>query len=326
MKKIFATISMFMMIVGCGSDSSTVSVASVDTAATVSETAKDLPACNDQNKGKLSYVSETNELFYCSGTEWISIAHDTETRDTVYVFDTLNIVEKTLDSLYVGNAGYLKNACTAETDTANYHVLKITCGSSTFHVENKYAYLTAPVYGDTLVDSRDNKKYKTVIIGTQTWMAENLQYEMDGSRCVSDSAGYCEKYGRVYMLDAALNACPAGWHLPTRDEYGILYKFVDGHNGEYSGTSDLISREGWSGTNYDTFGFSILPAGFVTRFGTAYIGQYAEFWTVPDTSPTSYLCWVKENGTFTKTGTFLNAYNTCEPDTYMSVRCLKDAK
>lgn len=317
---------MLMMIAGCSSDPTTVSVSSVNTAASVTETEKDLPACDDQNKGKISYVSETNELFYCSGSEWTSISRDSETRDTVYVFDTLNIIQKTLDSLYVGNAGFLKNACTAETDTANYHVLKITCDSSTFHVENKYAYLTAPVYGDTLVDARDNKKYKTVIIGQQTWMAENIKYEMSGSMCVEDTGDYCEKYGRVYNLNAAMGACPLGWHLPTREDYRILYNFVNDHNGGYSATSDLISREGWSGTNYDTFGFSILPAGYMTATKHAYVGKFAMFWTVPETMPTSYLCWVKENGNYTADGTFLDKYNTCNPDDYLSVRCLKDAK
>lgn len=322
MKKLFVSISMLMMIAGCSSDPTTVSVSAVNTAASVTETEKDLPACDDQNKGKISYVSETNELFYCSGSEWTSIARDSETRDTVYVFDTLNIIQKTLDSLYVGNAGFLKNACTAETDTANYHVLKITCDSSTFHVENKYAYLTAPVYGDTLVDARDNKKYKTVIIGQQTWMAENIKYEMSGSMCVKDTGDYCEKYGRVYNLNAAMGACPAGWHLPTREEFSILYNFVDDHNGGYSATSDLVSREGWTGANHDTFGFSILPAGYMSSSKHPYIGRYALFWTDPDAL--SRLCWVKENGNYTANGTFLDKYNTCNPDDYLSVRCLKN--
>lgn len=329
MKRNYLFVLSLLWVVGCSDDSST-ELIPVQARAMVSETQKNLPKCDVQNEGRVAFVVDSGELFYCLDGAWNSSIQDAETRDSLFVFESYHIEKTVIDSVYIGgNAGFIKNECTAEPDTTNYHVTKVSCGESEFYVENRLAHKLSTKYGDDLVDPRDKKKYKTVIIGEQTWMAENLQYEVDGSTCLSDSAGYCEKYGRVYNLDAALVACPNGWHLPSREEINALIKFVDAHNGGYSATQDLVARDVWKSgeTAYDVFGFSILPAGYRSELGTAYTGQFAGFWATPNTDIRSDMCWLKEHGGIysgNSNSTLLERNTTCDERTQLSVRCLKN--
>ena len=97
---------------------------------------------------------------------------------------------------------------------------------------------------DVVIDTRDGKVYKTIQIGSQTWMAENMNYEKTGSYCYDDDPANCEKYGRLYTWGAALNACPEGYHLPTAEEFATLISNVGGE--EIAGKM-LKSSTGWGG-------------------------------------------------------------------------------
>lgn len=130
-----------------------------------------------------------------------------------------------------------------------------------------------------LVDERDHQEYKTVKIGKQVWMAENLNYETKESYCYNDSAEYCAKYGRLYKWNAALNVCPSGWHLPTRNEGVTLFNSVGGLD---TAAKMLKSVDGWTenGSGTDSFGFTALAVGDRDEFN-AYEneGRFTGFWT-----------------------------------------------
>ena len=82
---------------------------------------------------------------------------------------------------------------------------------------------------ETFTDSRDGKTYKTVKIGNQTWMAENLNFTTaEGSWCYDDDTVNCNKYGRLYSWETARDVCPAGWHLPSKAEFETLLSNVGG--------------------------------------------------------------------------------------------------
>ena len=131
----------------------------------------------------------------------------------------------------------------------------------------------------TMTDSRDGKVYRTIKIGNQVWMAENLNFKTDGSYCYNDSAKYCTKYGRLYSWSAANKACPDGWHLPTIDEFKTLFDAV----GEQStAANNLKSASVWNndGNGKDDYSFTALPAGIRYSKGNyKYVGDHANFWS-----------------------------------------------
>ena len=80
----------------------------------------------------------------------------------------------------------------------------------------------------TFVDRRDGQRYswKKMKDG-KVWMTENLNYKMTNSYCYNDKESNCEKYGRLYKLAVAKEACPIGWHLPIQLEWDniiFIYK------------------------------------------------------------------------------------------------------
>lgn len=170
----------------------------------------------------------------------------------------------------------------------------------------------------TMKDSRDGQTYKTVKIGKQVWMAENLNYETENSYCYEDDPANCEKYGRLYEWDAALNACPSGWHLPTSEEFRTLISNV---GGEETAGKMLKSMIGWgeNGNGVDAFGFNVLPAGgrdICGHFVNA--GKSAYFWSATgiDEDYAYYLGLI-----YSDEDAFLGSHLK---DDANSVRCLRD--
>ena len=131
-----------------------------------------------------------------------------------------------------------------------------------------------------------NHPCRTVVMPDgKTWMAENLNYEIEISWCYNDSPDSCAKYGRLYPWAEAKAVCPKGWHLPSRDEWGGLAKSAGG-TGDY-GANDtagkkLKSTSGWNsdGNGTDDFGFSALPGGFGggARGGFVNVGEFGSWW------------------------------------------------
>jgi uncharacterized protein (TIGR02145 family) len=108
------------------------------------------------------------------------------------------------------------------------------------------------------------QSYKTVKLGPQTWMAENLNINTKDSWCYENKSEKCSSYGRLYTWEAAMRACPAGWHLPSIVEFKTLFYMV---GGEKEAGLKLKSRYGWYqltdtyGNGVDTYGFSVIPTG-----------------------------------------------------------------
>ena len=126
----------------------------------------------------------------------------------------------------------------------------------------------------SFTDTRDGKIYKTVKIGNQVWMAENLNYDAgEGSWCYDNNAENGMKYGRLYTWDAARRAVPKGWHLPSEEEYKTLLKNLGGSD---SVAYKQIIQGGISG-------FNALFGGWRSDDGNFYnVGKEIYFWSTTE--------------------------------------------
>lgn len=170
---------------------------------------------------------------------------------------------------------------------------------------------------ESFKDSRDGQIYKTIRIGEQVWMAENLNFKADESYCHGDNEDHCSNFGRLYTWSAAMESCPDGWHLPSDKDWTLLLTTV---GGQISGGKILKSASGWLslGNGTDDYGFSGIPAG--VRFDNGNYNSdsaYTFFWSS------------KEDNAENAYGLFLQYYseradlNSGLKKSGFSVRCVK---
>lgn len=140
-------------------------------------------------------------------------------------------------------------------------------------------------------DERDKQKYRTVKINGHEWLADNLNYKSEGSYCYKDSDDQCQIYGRLYTWDAAKKACPAGFRLPTHEDYESLWTAA---GADYNAAYLLKASYGWSGgtDGNDTLGFGAMPAGNRFDDGTyGNISKFAFFWSDEEESEDKAYLW-----------------------------------
>jgi uncharacterized protein (TIGR02145 family) len=183
------------------------------------------------------------------------------------------------------------------------------------------------VYG-ALIDSRDGKIYRTVTIGSQTWMAENLNYDTTGSVCYNNKESNCERYGRLYNWNTVMagsstsssnpsgiqGICPSGWHVPSDAEWTALMNIV----GSSAGTK-LKSTSGWSsgGNGMDDCGFSALPGG---GCGSSFFfaGSHGFWWSATERGASS--AWYRDMYYLSDDVYRVNNYKTY----LFALRCVSD--
>ncbi len=193
------------------------------------------------------------------------------------------------------------------------------------HAISSSAVKNSIVYG-SLVDNRDGQIYKTVTIGSQIWMAENLNYKMANRNELDDNLiDDSKEYGRLYKWIEAIEACPVGWHLPTEVELGSLIEYV---GGKKRAGDKLKTVSGWnkwgyknnegvwmeySGGGSDAYGFSMLPGVRPGEMGCIWSS------TVDNNNDEVYyydMCMFNKGDSVSLSGSFI--------DVEKSVRCLKD--
>lgn len=170
------------------------------------------------------------------------------------------------------------------------------------------------------VDSRDKQKYRTVKIADRTWLADNLNYRMEGSFCYKDDDSQCDVYGRLYTWNAAMKACPVGWHLPTHEDFQSLWD-ATGVDADFNAGYWIKSSYGWSGdTNgNDTLKFGAMPAG--NRFEDETYGniyKFGFFWSNEEFSAENAYLW------YLTSKSMAFGFTKQSKDYAVSVRCVKN--
>ena len=212
-----------------------------------------------------------------------------------------------------------------------------------------------PVYCENvpdgmLCDKRDGQMYRLVAIGSQTWMAQNLNYGAENSWCYDNENENCKVYGRLYSWTSAMDlpakfaeesasselhkehrgVCPEGFHMPTSADMKALIAYMKKHNKhdrEKIGTllkmkfSWMHSEEWPDGT--DRFGFGAMAGGFKNAKGVfKEMGKDADFWVAEESrTPSHAPYW----NLYYDNDSFLGDYSKNKKYAY-SVRCLKNKK
>ena len=265
-----------------------------------------LSACDDSSSAG-GDETETSALSSAEGQEDVSSSSE-KSSSSSSVKDTEPAEESSSSTKEIKNSSDSKSSSSVKSDDSSsstetpksyaeanimpsgtYDCSKYNCFSTEYLNQE---FLEAGKYGEIL-DERDNQVYKTIQIGDQIWMAQNLNYSVYKSTCYGNESENCAKSGRLYTWAAAIDSvalyddgngvdcgydktctlpekvqgiCPVGWHLPNNDEWRTLFNEV---GGESSAGYVLKAQHGWAnnGNGVDSFGFSALPAGYRSLYG-----------------------------------------------------------
>ena len=137
-----------------------------------------------------------------------------------------------------------------------------------------FVFNTFSQVSGNFTDKRDGKTYETIKIGNQIWMAENLAFKLDTGCWVYNDDETNVVLGYLYNWEAALEACPSGWHLPSDNEWTIITNYL-GNKYDAGGKMKTIKywQEPNSGASNESL-FNALPAGFYYR---AYYVQLSDY-------------------------------------------------
>ena len=208
-------------------------------------------------------------------------------------------------------------------------------------------------YGE-LLDVRDNQVYRTVKIGDQVWMAQNLNYDVGDTtpdyrfntvyRKAPNVEDSLAKFGRAYTWIQAVDTteycndsscyfpnsmlprrgiCPEGWHVPSERDWKILEKFVDLNNDDEDMAISLKAANTWqpyteATLGKDRFGFSALP--FEPKMSTMYPLMTVQYWSSNEDLENAYYVNVRELGYYRPEF----AKNKASKTSRAALRCLQD--
>ena len=341
---------------------------------------EDFKVCNQKREGQYALASKEDILYACSDEEWIPVESGDVSSSSGKEANSSSSKPKSSDSgkdvessSSVSSSGGKSSSSGPSTSSGTFEQSSSSSvssssaasssGTSSSEVRSSSSIPSSFSVGDdrsvydaqnnTLTDYRDGQVYRTVSIGTQTWMAQNLNFAylvatetLDSTSFCYNNSSPCPRKGRLYTWAAAMDsaalfsddgkgcgyvkacsptypvrgACPKDWHLPTIYEWETLFSQV---GDEWDVSRLLKSTDYWYGdyTGTDAYGFSVIPAGTYSIY-TRYRGGVDEacFWTSIQSLYNSddeaeYVMFYNAEGVMLSEFRKENAY---------SVRCIKD--
>jgi uncharacterized protein (TIGR02145 family) len=148
-----------------------------------------------------------------------------------------------------------------------------------------------------------------------------LNCDVEGSKCYGNDPANCAEYGRLYDWETAKTVCPAGWHLPSDEEWTTLTDYV----GNDAGTK-LKAASGWKSNGTDEFGFSALPGGIGISIGISSgsfsgVGNEGIWWSATEaTERNTSAYWRRMNDSYSN----VVGRSADNKSMLFSVRCVRD--
>jgi uncharacterized protein (TIGR02145 family) len=174
----------------------------------------------------------------------------------------------------------------------------------------------------TFTDARDGTRYRTLRFADIEWMRDNLAFVADPSWCYEDRRSECGIYGRLYQYAEAIEACPAGWRLPTDDEWMQLEAWAGLPRELLERTRNRgMRREGAQLLVHGHTRFDAVLAGYRRQDGTYKCrGRCTAFWSGTETA--DGLVWHRDfdNGNNHRSSMWRSPV---EKDYALSVRCVR---
>ncbi|MBR6125043.1 hypothetical protein IKQ19_15865 [Candidatus Saccharibacteria bacterium] len=294
--------------------------------------------CNEGLRGVYAHVNENDADYVCVFDDamgsWIWTAlsnsigelelNEIQSSSTIFSSSQQSLLSSSSSSSFY-NPYYYSSVTTVIKSSSSSKIEAVSSSSA----KANWAYLNPAIsYGEMQIYL---ETYKTVTIGSRTWMAEDM-YDL-GTKCRGYSSKKYSIKGCLFSWEDAMSICPKGWHLPDSADFAELKSlhFDSQRLASRIWKEEYVTYDGEEKTFYgsDDYGFSAVPVGYTTETGLILNtlegeGSQALFWTSKKVYPSNSgnMRWafsIHANTRMTGMG-FTQLSETCG----LAVRCIKD--
>ena len=374
-----------LILTGCSDDEQDFYTLKVGHPNDISESTFKTLKCTKSLEGEYVYIIETEQIYECDNKKWVElfVSSSSENSSSSYDDDEESSSSEDLDIIATpSSSSYFdideesssseeeieessssdeeeESSSSEETVEESSSSAQPASSSTGYELISKVkpcrnADIDTCQYG-ILEDTRDGKTYKTIVIGEQTWMAQNLNYDLDDNRrqcCYRNQDDLCSRFGKLYTWAGAMDydknrcqdaayctlashqgICPDGWRVPVVEDWDTLWMNV-GYNSENlaidSNYKYKVIRALITDTSYitwdrsgkgDYFGFSATEHGYRES-------NQGSFWSLY-TTPSAY--WTSDQVGATSSKAYIASMYSSSVDFeqysktgQFAVRCIKN--